>query len=97
MGNVIQDDDIRDDAHERLKARVVGDIESIRQIKITLLKLAANREDTELAEIANRIHIARCEIANTITVILGLWSMASQTSGQKENSILAFDDCGETQ
>ncbi len=92
MGNVIQDEDVRDDVYERLQARVIGDIEAIRQIKIALLKLAASREDTELAEISNRIHIARCNIANTVTIILGLWSIASQ----REKPDLTFDDCGET-
>jgi hypothetical protein len=53
---------------EHWKERVVRDIDEIRRIKVDLLKLSAAREDTELAEIAHRLHIARCNLANTITL-----------------------------
>jgi hypothetical protein len=64
MGKSIDVDVIR----KHLRERVVKDIEEIRKIKIDLLKLAAAREDTELAEIANRLHLARCNLANTVTL-----------------------------
>ena len=64
MGKSIDIDVIR----QHLRERVVQDIEEIRKVKIALLKLAAAREDTELAEIANRLHIARCNLANTVTL-----------------------------
>lgn len=85
-------DDHSEERIEKLKRRIVGDIEGIRIIKIDLLKLAASREDTELAEIANRLHLARCNLANTITVIMGYWLMASQGLGQ---IMITDNDCAE--
>jgi hypothetical protein len=62
------DDSVLGEVNRHWKERVVRDIEEIRQIKVDLLKLSAAREDTELAEIAHRLHIARCNLANTITL-----------------------------
>jgi hypothetical protein len=50
------------------KGRVVGDLNEIRRIKVNLLLLAADREDTELAALTNRLHLIRCNLANTITL-----------------------------
>lgn len=62
------DDAVLVEVNQHWRERVVKDIEEIRKIKLDLLKLAAARGDTELAEITNRLHIARCNLANTITL-----------------------------
>lgn len=62
------DDAVLVEVNQHWRERIIKDIEEIRKIKLDLLKLAAARGDTELSEIANRLHIARCNLANTITL-----------------------------
>ncbi len=80
------DSAIQADFIERWQKRIVEDIEGIRDIKVELLKLAAGREDTELAEIANRLHLARCRLVNTITLRFG----SDELPG------IQREDCGES-
>ena len=50
------------------KTRVIHNIEVINQIRIELDELADFTGDDELAEISKRLRIARCRLANTVTL-----------------------------
>jgi len=50
------------------KTRVIHNIEVINQIRIELEELSRFTGDDELVEIAKRLRIARCRLANTVTL-----------------------------
>ena len=53
---------------EHWRDRIVSNIQTINQIRLDLLKLADIADDAELLEIAKRLNLARCKLANTITL-----------------------------
>jgi hypothetical protein len=64
-------DDRRGELLKNWQHRIIDDLSEIRRIKLKLLALAATHQDTELAAIANELHLARCELANTLTLRFG--------------------------
>ena len=50
------------------KTRVIHNIEVINQIRIELEELSKFTGDDELVEIAKRLRMARCRLANTVTL-----------------------------
>jgi len=77
------------------KMRVIHNIEVLNQIRLELEELSKFTEDGELKEIAKRLRMARCRLANTVTLRMLLNGAIEQVISEEDISQCRVDGAWE--